>query len=62
MVSVEVTMAVLMVLWLFILVFVMLKYWDARQDARLYKQWYDDMCMKWTREMPMNKEEEDDYR
>ena len=61
MIAVEVSMEFLSVLLLSINIFVMMEYWFARQEAKRYKHLYYTLW-KWTREMPMNKEEEEDYR
>lgn len=54
MVTVEINTDILIILWIFFTICLFIGYLFERQDARLYKQWYEDMCHNWTREMCEN--------
>jgi len=57
MLTVEINIEVLIILWIFITICLFIGYLFERQDARLYKHLYYEM-LEWI-EMPENKEEED---
>ena len=54
MVTVEINTDILIILWIFFTICLFIVYVFERQDARLYKRWYDDMWHKWSKEMREN--------
>ena len=59
MLTVEINTDILIILWIFFTICLFIGYVFERQDARLYRYLYYNL-LKWTRETPENKEEEED--